>query len=257
MAHRRGPRARHATPLERSFPMNVLIVYAHPEAGSFNGAMVQTATREFKRAGHAVQVSDLYRMRFDPVSDRRNFTTVRDPRYFRQQDEERHASEAHGFTPDIAAEIDKLFWCDLLVFQFPMWWFGLPAMLKGWCDRVLVAGRVYGRRRRFEQGTMAGKRALCALTTGGDAAMFGRDGSGGHIDVLLYPVQHGIFHFLGFVPLAPFIVWGAARLTAAERAAELERYAAELADIAHRPIIDYRAAHVGSDPRLPRARADL
>jgi NAD(P)H dehydrogenase (quinone) len=238
--------------------MNVLIVYAHPEAASFNGAMVQTAERAFTRAGHAVQVSDLYRMRFDPVSDRRNFTTVRDPRYFRQQDEERHASEprwtafvprtpvfalgtarrAHGFAPDIAAEIDKLFWCDLLVFQFPMWWSGLPAMLKGWCDRVLVAGRVYGRRRRYEQGTMAGKRALCALTTGGDAAMFGRDGSGGPIDVLLYPVQHGIFHFLGFVPLEPFIVWGAARLTAAERAAELERYAAELADIAHRPVID-------------------
>ena len=96
--------------------MNVLIVYAHPEAGSFNGAMVQTATRAFTRAGHAVRVSDLYRMRFDPVSDRRNFTTVHDPRYFQQQDEERHASEAHGFAPR-SSEIDKLFWCDLLVFQ--------------------------------------------------------------------------------------------------------------------------------------------
>ncbi len=229
------------------------------------------------RAGDAVEVSDLYRMRFDPVSDRCNFTTVRDPRPFRQQDEERHASEvhwttlvlrtpvfapgtarrAHGCAPDIAAEIDELVWCDLLVFQFPMWWFGLPAMLKGWCDRVLVAGRVCGRQRRYEQGTMAGKRALCALTTGGDAAMFGHDGPGGPIDVLLFPVQHGVFHFLGFVPLAPFIVCGAARLTAAERAAELERHAAELADIAHRRVIDYRAVHAGSDPPLPRARADL
>ncbi|MEO8508073.1 MAG: NAD(P)H-dependent oxidoreductase [Betaproteobacteria bacterium] len=238
--------------------MNVLIVYAHPEPASFNGAMVHTATRALTRAGHAVSVSDLYRMRFDPVSDRRNFTTICDPRYFRQQDGERHASETHGFAPEIRAEIDKLFWCNMLVFQFSMWWFGLPAMLKGWCDRVLVTDRVYGRRRRYEQGTMAGKRALCALTTGGDAAMFGHDGPGDPIDVLLYPVQHGVFHFLGFVPLVPFIVWGAARRTAAERAAELERYAAELADIAHRPVIEYRTGHAaGSDLPLPRARADL
>jgi NAD(P)H dehydrogenase (quinone) len=219
--------------------MHVLIVFAHPEATSFNGAMVQTATRAFAEGGHAVQVSDLYRMRFDPVSDRRNFTTVHDPAYFRQQAEERHASEMGGFAPDVATEIDKLFWCDLMIFQFPMWWFGMPAMLKGWCDRVLVTGRVYGQGRWYDRGTMAGKQALCALTTGGDAPMFEPGGLGGHIDVLLYPIQHGLFHFLGFKPLAPFIVWRAARLAAAERAAELARYRRELAGIARRPVIDY------------------
>jgi NAD(P)H dehydrogenase (quinone) len=220
--------------------MNVLIVYAHPEPASFNGAMMRAARDALSAAGHAVEVSDLYAMGFEPVSDRRNFTSCRDAAYFRQQDEERHASEVDGFAPDVAAEIEKLLRCDLLLFQFPMWWFGMPAMLKGWCDRVLVAGRLYDRGRWYESGSMAGKRALCALTTGGEAAMFGSDGLCGDMDALLYPIQHGVFHFLGFKPLRPFIVYRAARITDTERAAELARYRAELADLARRPAVDYR-----------------
>jgi NAD(P)H dehydrogenase (quinone) len=220
--------------------MNVLIVYAHPEPGSFNGAMMRTARDTLAAAGHAVDVSDLYGMGFEPVSDRRNFTGCADPRYFRQQDEERHASATGGFAPDIAAEMDKLFRCDLLLFQFPMWWFGMPAILKGWCDRVLAAGRVYDRGRWYENGTMAGKRALCALTTGGEAAMFGPEGLCGDMDALLYPVQHGVFHFLGFKPLQPFVVWRAARLTDEQRAAELARFRVELLALAQRPVIAYR-----------------
>ena len=85
-----------------------------------------------------------YANHFDPVSDRRNFTSLADAAYLPQQVKERHASEHNTFAPDIEAEMVKLAWCDVLVFQFPLWWFGMPAILKGWVDRVLAASRIRG-----------------------------------------------------------------------------------------------------------------
>lgn len=58
-------------------------------------------------------------MRFNPVSDRRNFMSVKDPDYFKQQLEERYATEVGGFIPEVEAEIQKLEWCDLMIWQFP------------------------------------------------------------------------------------------------------------------------------------------
>jgi NAD(P)H dehydrogenase (quinone) len=85
--------------------MKVLIVLAHPESKSFNGAMFQTAIDTFKDAGHDVQYSDLHTMRFDPVSDRRNFTFVKDPDYFKQQLEEMYATEVGGFINDFSQRL--------------------------------------------------------------------------------------------------------------------------------------------------------
>jgi NAD(P)H dehydrogenase (quinone) len=59
--------------------MNVFLVNAHAEPRSFNGALFRTAQDTLRAAGHAVTVSDLYAMKFDPVSDRRNFTSVKNP----------------------------------------------------------------------------------------------------------------------------------------------------------------------------------
>ena len=68
--------------------MRVLIVHAHHEPSSFNGAMTREAAAALAAAGHEVVVSDLYAMGFDPVSDRRNFTSVADPAALKQQAEE-------------------------------------------------------------------------------------------------------------------------------------------------------------------------
>src|SRR5260221_12158306 len=84
-------------------------------------------------------------MKFDPVSDRRNFTTVRDPNFFKQQQEELCAAEHLGFAPEIEMEMQILERCDLLGFSFPLWWCELPAILKGWEDRVFAYGRIYAR----------------------------------------------------------------------------------------------------------------
>src|SRR6185369_1084747 len=92
----------------RGCAMRVFIVHAHPEAQSFNGAMTRAAEEALRVAGHEVVVSDLYHMGFDPVSDRRNFTTVHDPAYYRQQAEEAHAASHDGFASAIQDEQDKL-----------------------------------------------------------------------------------------------------------------------------------------------------
>ena len=220
--------------------MRIFIVHAHPEAQSFNGAMTRAAREVLAAAGHDVEVSDLYRMGFDPVSDRRNFTTVADPAYFKQQAEEAHAAAHDGFAPEIQAEQEKLFRCDALILQFPLWWFGLPAMLKGWVDRVFAAGgRIYGGGKWYDRGVFAGKRAMCSVTIGGGAPMYSERGLNGPIDAILFPINHGMLYFTGFTVLEPFLVHGPARLSEAARAAELERYRAHVLGLATAPAIAY------------------
>jgi NAD(P)H dehydrogenase (quinone) len=204
--------------------MEVFIVHCHPEAQSFNAAMTRTASAFFQATGDRVAVSDLYQMEFDPVSGRHNFTTTKDPHYYKQQMEELHASEHQGFAADIEAELAKLERCDLLILQFPLWWFGLPARLKGWVDRVMVMGRVYGGGKWYDTGAFAGKRAMLSLTTGGPEGSYQPDGVNGDIHQILYPINHGILRFTGFDVLPPHIVWGPSHLDADARRQALAAY---------------------------------
>lgn len=208
--------------------MKYFIVHAHHEAGSFNSALTRRAQELLPAHGHEIVVSDLYAMGFDPISDRRNFTTVADGSYLKQQQEEMHANEHGGYAADIQAEMDKLDWCDVLVLQFPLWWFGLPAIMKGWVDRVFAMGRIYGGGRWYDRGVFAGKRAMASLTTGGPLGAYSPDGINGDIDVVLFPVNHGILHFVGFDVVPPFVAWSAGRVDDAQRAAYLREYEARL-----------------------------
>ena len=220
--------------------MRAFIVHAHPEPKSFNGAMTRTAVAVLTEAGHEVQVSDLYAMGFDPVSGRHNFTTVLDPEYYKQQLEEAHAAAHDGFAPELQAEQDKMFWCDVMILQFPLWWFGLPAILKGWVDRVFAAGgRIYGGGKWYDRGVFAGKRAMCALTIGGPPPIYSERGLNGPIESILFPINHGMLYFTGFTVIEPFLVHAPARITDAERAAELARYRERVVGLETAPTIEY------------------
>lgn len=203
--------------------MNVLIVHAHHEPLSFSSALKNRAVDVLTRQGHEVQISDLYEMRFDPVSGRHNFITVRDPAYLKQQEEELHASEKDGFAPELDEEMSKLERADLLIFSFPMWWFSMPAILKGWVDRVFVMGRVYGNGKLYDGGTGRGKRAMIIMTAGGPLTMYDGYGINPSLASILQPVEHGIFAFNGFAPLPALVVHRPARMSAEERANELDR----------------------------------
>jgi NAD(P)H dehydrogenase (quinone) len=211
--------------------MKILIVFAHPEHQSFNGALFRTAVETLTAAGHEVKTSDLYAMGFNPASDRHNFITLKDPDYFKQQIEEMHATETYGFAEDVESEISKLEWCELMIWQFPLWWFGLPAILKGWVDRVFAMGRTYGGGRIYDNGVFKGKRALLSLTTGGPAAAYVKGGFQGDIQAILRPIQRGMLQFLGFDVLAPQITYGPVRLEPDARAEVLAAYAERLRNI--------------------------
>ncbi|MBL0166310.1 MAG: NAD(P)H-dependent oxidoreductase [Propionivibrio sp.] len=218
--------------------MKVFVVYWHPEPQSFNAAMFRTACEMLAEAGHEVKTSDLHDMHFDPVSSRNNFTSVKDPDYLKLQLEEMHATGMNGFSAEIEAEMEKLEWCELMIWQFPLWWFGLPAVLKGWVDRVFAMGRVYGGGRIYETGVFRGKRALLSLTTGGPEEAYRKGAFNGDITAILRPIHRGMLQFVGFDILAPQIVYGPIRLTDEQRKQHLASYAKRLQEIAHESPID-------------------
>jgi NAD(P)H dehydrogenase (quinone) len=204
--------------------MRILIVHAHHEPSSFNGSMTREARAALLAAGHEAIVSDLYSMRFDPVSDRRNFTSCWNPEILKQQDEESLASRVNGYVPQLQDEMDKLACCDALILQFPLWWFGMPAILKGWVDRVFAVGRAYGSRRWFDRGVFSGKLAMCSVTVGGFEDIYSEQGINGPLVAILYPIHHGILVFTGFAVVEPFIVYGPSRISEQAREACLLRY---------------------------------
>ena len=218
--------------------MRILLVHVHPEPKSFNGALTRTAVDTLSRAGHTVAVSDLYAMNFNPVSDRRNFTTVKNPDYYVQTDEELHATAHGGFVPEIEAELRKVEACDLLIWQFPFWWYGMPAMLKGWVDRVFAYGRAYKSGCSHATGVFRGKRALLLLTTGASEASYQKGARNGDIHAMLRPVQRGMLSYAGFSVLAPQISYGLDDATPEQRTALLAAWAVRLGKIADELPID-------------------
>ena len=186
--------------------MKVLVVYWHPEPQSFNAAMFHKACATLTAAGHEVNTSNLHEMNFDPVSSRKNFTTVKDINYLKPQLEEMNATELGGFAEDVENEISKIEWCDLMIWQFPLWWFGLPAVFKGWVDRVFAMGRVYGYGHIYETGVFRGKQALLSLTTGGPEEAYIKGAFNGDNNGVLRPIHRGILQFVGFDVLKPHIV---------------------------------------------------
>lgn len=215
--------------------MNVLIVYAHPEPQSMNGAMFKAAIAALEAAGHTVQTTDLYDTRFDPVSDRSNFTTVQNGAFFKQQLEEMYATDMNGFAAHIDEEQRKVEWCDLMIWQFPLWWFGIPAIMKGWVDRVFAMGRTYGRGRFYEQGVFSGKKALLSLTTGGGPEDYRKGGFNGDLNGMLRPLHRGILQFTGFTVLEPHVVYSPARRPVEERRQELASWQQRLGKIFEEP----------------------
>lgn len=177
--------------------MNVLMIYAHPAPRSLNGALKDYAVRHLQSAGHAVQVSDLYAMQWKPTLE---------------------AGEQPG--PEVLREQEKLLWADTVIFQFPLWWFSMPAIMKGWVERVFTYGFGYGvgehsdRRwgNRYGEGTLAGKRAMLMVTAGGWESHYSARGINGALEDVLFPIQHGMLYYPGMEVLPPFMIYRTSRM---------------------------------------------
>lgn len=187
--------------------MKVLIVHAHPEPQSFTAALRDLARETLQGQGHEVRVSDLYAMNWNPVASAADFTERANPDYLVYALEQREGVKGGQLAADIQAELDKLLWADLLILNFPLYWFSVPAMLKGWIDRVLVSGVCYGGKRFYDQGGLAGKQALVSLTLGGREHMFGEGAIHGPLQDMLRPLLRGTLAYVGLQVLEPFVAW--------------------------------------------------
>ena len=203
--------------------MHVLILYAHPEPTSFCGALKDVAVAAIEAAGHTATVSDLYAEGFNPAAGRHDFSGPANPVRFHYQSEQAQAAADESFAEDIAREQARFRQADLVITVFPLWWSGVPAILKGWFDRVLAYGFAYVDGARFTTGFFAEKRGLVCLTTGGTPERFSETGVYGPIETILAPVQKYVFGYLGMQVLPPFIAYAAPRVDEAQR----ERYLAE------------------------------
>ncbi|MFJ8747911.1 NAD(P)H-dependent oxidoreductase [Streptomyces sp. NPDC102441] len=211
-----------------------LIVHAHPEPQSFSTAQMAATAQELRDAGYRVDVLDLYADAWAPVLGREEFAPVEG--YFKPQAEQQRAVKDGTLDAVVKDHLDRLLAADLLVLSFPLWWFSLPAILKGWVDRVFVMGAVFGGDHGIrEDGALAGKRAMLLLTTGGSGERFLPGGAFGAMDDFLFHIRRGMLEFVGYQVLDSVITYAPARMTEQERVAALEAVRESVALVAAEP----------------------
>lgn len=108
--------------------MNLYVVFCHPNRTSYTGAVLDSFLEGAKEAGHSCEVADLHGMGFNPVFSPDDFHLFR---------------TGEGLSEELKHHQNLIDWAEGLVFIYPIWWFYMPAMLKGWFDRVFSNGWMY------------------------------------------------------------------------------------------------------------------
>ena len=156
--------------------MNHLIIYAHPNAQSFNHAILESIIAASK--GHEVHVRNLFELNFNPILD--------------------WQEAAETFSGKLAADvaIEQSFWkqADLITLIYPLWWMGFPAILKGYLDRVLTYGFAYENGKNETIGLLKGKRIQQFVTMGNSNQKYAEKG---FLQSLDHTLGNGLFNFCG------------------------------------------------------------
>jgi NAD(P)H dehydrogenase (quinone) len=130
--------------------MKYLIIYAHPNPESFNHAILETISEELKKKKKEFKVRDLYKIGFNPVLSTKDLSAIE-----------------NGAVPqDIKKEQNYISKADTLIFIFPIWWSSMPAILKGYIDRVFSLKFAYDITADGVKGLLKGKKAFIVSTTG-------------------------------------------------------------------------------------------
>lgn len=245
-------------------PGTALWVLAHPRPESLNGHLFRSGVAALSR-DREVMTSDLYAQGFDPVLAERDLGHPAD----RPGTLAELAGEAYrrGHVPsDLHAEHTKLATAELLVIQFPLWWYGPPAILKGWLDRALTDSFAYdneldpelGIPQRYGDGGLTRRRALVVVTAGDDERTIGPRGVSGDLDSLLFPLTHGALWYVGIDVLDLHVIHDADGLDTNGVEHERRRLLDRLDGIDSEPSQQYRRLRDGDYPSDLRAlRTDL
>lgn len=245
-------------------PGSALWVLAHPRQNSLNGHLFRAGVQALSRT-HDVATSDLYASGFDPVLGAQDLGDAADhPGNIAIQagDGCRQGRAA----ADVVSEQAKLARAELLVLQFPLWWYGPPAILKGWLDRVLTDGFAYDNEldpdlhlpRRYGDGALTARRALVVVTAAEDERTIGPRGLSGDIDSLLFPLTHGALWYVGIDVLDLHVVHDADGLDDGRVRHETDRLLERIAGLDDEQNRPYRRLRDGDYPKDLRAlRPDL
>jgi NAD(P)H dehydrogenase (quinone) len=223
--------------------MHALIVYAHHDPSSFNGAMLSTAVETLLSSGWTVQVSDLYAETFRADAGPADFTRpTRSPR-FGYVHEQRNAQRDGSYSPDILREQGRVREANLVIFQFPVWWYGPPAIVKGWADRVLSHGFAYTDTELFSSGLLKGKSAMVSVTTGGTKEELDSAASiTGTLGEFMRPFTGGVLEFVGMTVHPTFAAFAPASAPLQARQQMLSDYKTHL---------DRELRAIAAEPRIP------
>lgn len=146
-----------------------------------------------------VVVSDLYKMNFNPVAQKSDFKYLKNNNFFKYPIEQENSYKNNILSKEIKSELSKLLWADIIIFQFPLWWSSVPAILKGWFDKVLIYGGIYGGAYgKFKNARLSNKKAIISTTTGS---------SGDIHKQVLFHISHGIVEYTGMQCLDTLIAY--------------------------------------------------
>lgn len=242
--------------LEEGTRRRVLLVHAHPEPRSFTSSMFHAAQKVLIDLGHEVRTSDLYAKGFNPVASSTDFGTREDPDYLVYAKEQRAGRIGGTLSPDIIEEVENVLWADLVILNFPIFWFSTPAILKGWIDRVFLSGQFYGGKRFYDRGGLKGKRAWVTATLGGRPHMFGTDAVHDEIDIMLTHLFRGTLAYVGFDVLKPFFGYHVPYISELERADVLKRFEQDVKNWQTRQTLSFRSLDEFDEYLYPLAPAD-
>lgn len=163
--------------------MKYLVVYAHPDPKSFNSAILGAVEKRLKETGRPYDVRDLYALGFDPVLSR----------------EELAPGGAKGVPGEVERERRYVAQADALIFIYPVWWFAMPAIMKGYIDRVFSEGFAFVSEGGRLKGLLGGKKAFIINTTGAAREVLDRTG---YLDAMRITTDTGVFGFCGMEVVA-------------------------------------------------------
>ncbi len=240
----------------------ILIVFAHPEPTSLTRTMVNTSIEKFEQLGYEVMLSDLYGMKWKAVYDEHDFPQRVNGDRLSFIHESGNAYATQNQTADVLAEQQKLLAADAVIFQFPLWWYSMPAILKGWIERVYAFGFAYGYKNgtnqfRFGEGILKGKRALVSVYAGGPQADYSPRGINGPIEQLLFPLTHGALFYPGMEVLPTHVIYSSTFIQPEQVEEEKRKWEKRLENLFTDAPIAYRAQNGGDYPDRHVLAADV
>lgn len=202
-----------------------LLIFAHPEPSSFCSIIKDKTIFILQQNNQNILLSDLYAMNFNPCISSNDFINLSNDSLISLDQKQRFSSDSDSFSLDISLELEKIAKADFLIFIAPMFWGSIPAIMKGWFDRVLTRGKAWDVNQWFETGLLKGKKAMLVITTASKKEYFKiGDFQNISLENMLHHINWTTFRFCGFEAQETYPFFGVGVKTKEELEKEIVEY---------------------------------